>query len=128
MQNAFSSRMVPSKIFESYTPIELALKRMTLDNPDWMKRVGDTVFSQTNRPLRRIDVYFRQFINENFPLANADPNLFTKYVVSKETAIQDTLPSADYKLWHASLPAGQKGYVYPSIDHRDEAVSYNLLR
>jgi hypothetical protein len=128
MQNAFSSRMVPHKIFESYTPVELTLKRMTLDNAEWTNNIGEAVFSQTKRPLRGLDVYFRQFINENFPLANADPNLFTKYVVSKETAIQDTAPSADYKLWHASLPAGQKGYVYPSVDHRDEAVSYNLLR
>lgn len=128
MQNAFSSRMVPQKIFESYTPIELQLKRMTVDNPEYMNKLTNIIFSKTNRPLRRVDVYFQHYINEKFPLNNVDPNLFTNYVVSKEMAIQTPSPSADYKLWHASLPAGQKGYVYPSMDHRDETVAYNLLR
>lgn len=129
MQNAFSSRMVPQKVFESYTPIELQLKRMTLDNPEWMQKVMNANKSKMLR-ASRIEILFRQYINANFPLPVADPDVFKNYVLLWNDLVSPAQPlkSAEYKLWHASLPAGQVRYNYPDMNHRDEPTSFNLLR
>ena len=125
---SFSSRMVPDKIFESYTPIELQLKRMTLDNPEWMEKV----MIRNKLPASRIETLFRGYINANFPLPVANPDVFENYVLRWNELVSPTTTkppeSAEYKLWHASLPAGQKRYNYPEMDYRDEPASFNLLR
>jgi hypothetical protein len=43
MERSFAQRMVPNKVFESYTPVELALRRATLENPAWVQAMDQMV-------------------------------------------------------------------------------------
>lgn len=129
-ERMLSARLVPDKMFESYTPTELSLKRLTLDDPMWMSKICQAVYVKTKQPLQasQVEIYFRQFINENFPLAKADPVMLEMYVMKKETVATLEGATEDYRLWHSSHPYGQKYYMYPTMDHRDEPVTYEMSR
>jgi hypothetical protein len=55
--------MVPPKVFESYTPLELVLRGATVDDPEWVKDIVRIVSRRTGRylTLNRLDAYFRQY-------------------------------------------------------------------
>lgn len=127
----FRSRATPSKLFDAYTPTELALKRATVDDKDWAHSINIIIGQQTGRPLdgNRLDLHFRQYINKHFPLQQAHVNDFENYVLQEE--LKTPAPPAfsrNTQLWHSSHPHGQQNLNYPSMNHRDEPDSFDLLR
>jgi hypothetical protein len=131
MEN-FANRMVTPRVFESYTPLELVLRKATVDNPEWVKDVVRIVSRRTGRhlTLNRLDVHFRQYINAYFPLATAESNLFENYVLWEE----ETLPQEEkeqteqYQQWRASHPYGQRFDPYPRRDDRYGPSNFDLVR
>lgn len=126
----FGTRLTPHKLFESYTPTELALKRMTLDNPDWVHGISTIIAQNTWKPLaaQELEVYFREFINLRFPLPRPDVNEFENYVLKQEERkARVRIYTEDWRLWNASHPAGQKGFQYPQKDYRGDHDTFDLL-
>lgn len=122
----FRTRVTPSREFESYTPNELMLKRLTLENRSWERSVeqvlGRSVYGE------HLDLHFRRYINKHFPLPAVDEKDFAKYVVEEEQKRGAAVYTDYTKTWHASLPEGQKHFAYPTMDYRDEPSSYTLER
>jgi len=131
MEN-FANRMVPPRVFESYTPLELVLRGATVEDPEWVKDILRIVSRRTGRylTLNRLDEYFRQYINVHFPLAIADSNLFENYVLREEEKLpqEDTVPTEQYRQWRASHPHGQRFDPYPRRDERYGPSSFDLTR
>lgn len=135
---ALGMRLVPDKMFESYTPKELELKRLTLDSPRWVSEATRRIMQQTKKPLRfeEWELHFRGFINRNFPLSSVDHQAFFTYVLQKEMKAAETFsphpltPTEEeaYRIWHSSHPSGQQHLRYPSMNYRDEPPSYSMLR
>lgn len=131
-------RLVPDRMFESYTPKELALKQLTLDDPRWVSEATKRITQQTKKPLRfeEWELYFRAFINRNFPLTDVDPQQFFTHALQKEIKAAATFSSHSltpteeeaYRIWHSSHPSGQQHLRYPTMDYREEPSSYSMLR
>lgn len=126
----FTSRFIPNKVFDPYTPTELALKRVTLDNRDWVRNINIIIGNQTGRHIHRerLDLHFRQYVNKKFPLEKVDVNDFENYLLQQElNSRPPPVYSEDMKLWHSHHPHGQKGYAYPTMDHREEPNTFDFL-
>lgn len=124
-------RIVTAKVFESYTPVELALKDATIENAQWSSEMERTVAQAMGRPMRHDwkDRYFNKYVNDRFPLpAAAAPDVaaFEAFVLDMERAYvpQPRITAA----WFHSLPEGQVGYRYPQMDYREEPPSFSLFR
>lgn len=121
----FRARVTPSREFESYTPNELMLKRLTVDNRTWEKQVESIL----RRPLQGelLDRYFRHYINKHFPLTAVDAEDFAKFVLEEERKRGEPVYSEYTRTWHASLPGGQRHFSYPIVDTREEPDSFNMF-
>lgn len=120
----FGRKLVPSRIFESYTPTELSLKQTTVDDKGWTTGVIQVVETQMRCQLtgQRLDVYFRQYINANFPLQTANPEDFRQYVLREETKAVGAAappPPPTHQQWWTSDPRGQR-YTHYSVVSREE--------
>lgn len=118
----FAARVLPTPTFESYTPTELRLAQATLQNPAWVRAMQ----AQLGVRETDLDTYFRQYINQHFPLASAQPGAFQQYVAAvhrehverREMRFQDQ----QRRLVWASHPSGQRFEAYPGPDFAgDEA-------
>lgn len=120
---SFAQRIVPPRTFESYTPIELALRAATLDTPQW-----EAAFVPVAGNKDRLETLFHQYINKNFPLARADVPPLEAFVLANRPA---EIPSSEesYGLWHAHHPYGQRFESYPAMNSEcDLPTSFPLLR
>lgn len=122
----FRYRTTPSREFESYTPNELALKRLTLDDRAWELELERLL----GKPVHgmHLDLYYRHYINEKFPLPRADPLDFMTYVIDEEKKKVATMYSDFTRAWHASKPEGQRHFAYPSMDYKDQPDAFPLHR
>lgn len=112
--------MVPTRTFESYTPVELSLRKLTLENPRW-----NLVYPDKDR-LERL---FNQFVNQNFPLQIVDVGKFEDFVSQNPPQTSPLPMTEEHRLWHASHPHGQKFENYPLVDNDcDFPTSFSLLR
>jgi hypothetical protein len=124
---SFGQRFTPQPLFESYTPTELALQRMTLASAAWTDDVGR--MAGRTLLLHELETYFRHYINDKFPLQEADPSNFALYVVEEERK-KDRRKRSEPKLglWWYSHPSGQAHFSYPSVEHREEPASFDMSR
>lgn len=122
----FRTRVTPSREFESYTPNELGLKQLTVDNRLWEKEIERVLGRSVQGEY--FDLHFRRYINKRFPLATVDVDDFSKYVLEEERKRGYPSYSEYTKTWHASKPEGQRHFAYPRVDHRDEPESYTFQR
>lgn len=108
----FAARVLPTPVFESYTPTELQLARATLLNPSWVQAQAAQGVRGTD-----LDTYFREYINQHFPLARADPAAFAQYVAAahrqRAYAREMRFATQQQQLWWASHPHGQRFEAYP---------------
>ena len=121
-------RYVTPKVFESYTPIEMALKQATIDNPRWASNVEQAVRTAFGKSMHHDwkDRYFTKFINSRFPIATVDVAGFEQFVMELErTAVPQTNITA---AWFHKKPEGQAGFSYPKMDYRGEPPSFSLFR
>ena len=135
MERSFTQRMVPNKVFESYTPVELALRRATLEDPTWVQAMDQMVRGRTGPGVtvtNRLDVYFRHYINENFPLVAADRDALASFVLREEEKRVSPGPRKDdfeqNRLWRASHPHGQRYDSYPEREGRAGETTFDMLR
>jgi hypothetical protein len=121
-------RFVTPKLFESYTPVELALREATIDNAQWSGRMEAMAMAATGRAMHHDwrDRYFTKYINDRFPLPEVNVEAFEEFVLQMERAAKpvDRVTAA----WFHSRPEGQSGFAYPRMDFRPENPSYSLFR
>ena len=114
--------MVPRKVFESYTPAEIALRRATLENDAWVQQMDRLVRERVGRrlALTRLDGLFGDYINVYFPIAVVDMDAFERYVLEEEMRRPVDRISEEQKLWWSSNPRGQRFHAYPLVDEPPE--------
>ena len=121
MEN-YASRMVPRKVFESFTPMEIALRRATVENDMWVQQMDRLVRERAGRrlALTRLDEMFGDFINVKFPIEVVDVDGFVRFVLEKEIRRPVERTSAQDPTWWSSNPRGQKFHAYPLVDEPPE--------
>jgi len=118
----YAMRMVPRNVFESYTPVEIALRRATIENDAWVRQMNLLIQERIGRriALTRLDEIYRHFINVHFPIEVVDIDAFASFVLSEENRRPEERTSAQQKLWWSSDPKGQIFHAYPAIDEPPE--------
>lgn len=118
----YATRMVPRKVFESYTPAEIALRRATLENDAWVQQMDRLVREVVGRrlALTRLDEIFGDYINVHFPIAVVNIEAFGRYVLEEEVRRPVERTSEHQQLWWSSNPRGQRFHAYPLVDEPPE--------
>lgn len=118
----YGSRMVPRKVFESYTPVEISLRRATIENDAWVQQMDRLVREAVGRrvALTRLDDIFGAYINVHFPIAVVDIDAFERYVLEEEVRRPVERHSEEQQLWWSSNPRGQRFHAYPLVDEPPE--------
>lgn len=113
-------RMVPRNVFESYTPVEIALRRATIENDAWVRQMNLLIQERIGRriALTRLDEIYRHFINVHFPIEVVDVNKFARFVLEEEGRRPVERTSAQQQLWWSSNPRGQNFHAYPLVDEQ----------
>lgn len=124
----FGQRLTPLKTFVSYTPRELQLQKLTLQNPAWIQYLSAR-YKEFKR--HELETFFRHYINDYFPIDGADPEHFAEYIIQQDQKSNKPAPvlTEHFKLWHASDPRGQLFDKYPSIEDANEgSFSADIIR
>ena len=119
MEEGYAMRMVPRKVFESYTPVEISLRRATIENVAWVQQMDRLMIARTGRRITatRLDEVFSKFINAYFPIEVADVTRFECFVLTEEGRRP---VERKQQLWWSSHPSGQEFGAYPLVDEPEE--------
>jgi hypothetical protein len=126
----FGRRITPQPVFESYTPTELALQRLTLSSATWTAALAQRMEGGTPLATHDLETHFRHYLDDRFPLRQVDPDDLADYVVEAERRKRraNEFSRQRREPWWHSHPSGQTNFPYPSLDYRGEAPSFDMAR
>ena len=126
---SFGRRLTPHPVFESYTPTELALQRLTLSSATWTAALAQRMAGGQPLATHELETHFRHYLHDRFPLRQVDPEDLADYVVDAEqTKRRASNVQQRREPWWHSHPSGQTNFAYPSLDYRGEAPSFDMSR